>query len=209
MVQEFYDQVARGYDSKYQRPVDLVENEIVFGALGRRFRGYGLDLGCATGLILDYVDFDLYIGIDFSGVMIAHAQRKHPTHLFSQMDITEALGYLTGFDLVLSTFGALNYIDLGSWADKIVGAGERVFICVYGNGYLDRENYIARGVLNPNIYTSDQLRQWFPGAKIWGMNYGLDNFNFLGRRMLKLLGRAQLPYLRRNPDKAYWLIAET
>lgn len=209
MVQEFYDQVARGYDGKYQRPVDLVENELVFGRLGRYFHGHALDLGCATGLILDYVDFDGYVGVDFSGQMIAHAQRKNSTHYFAQMEITRALETMTGFDLVLSTFGALNYIDLASWASEIIDTGDHVFICVYGNGYLDRENYIAHGVLNPNIYTSDQLQEWFPGAKIWGMNYGLDNFNFLGRRLLKLLARLQLPYLRRNPDKAYWLIAET
>lgn len=72
---------------------------------------YVLDLGCGTGLAIDYLSCttDRYLGVDMSPHMLEIAREKHPDHKFILASIL-TIHFPQKFDLVLSAFDTVNHL---------------------------------------------------------------------------------------------------
>ena len=110
-----YDALAPLYDDAFSDPESLAENKAVMGIIGQVSDLEVLDIGCGTGLFLDYNLPKFYAGIDPSRGMLDRLLEKHPT--------VEEWGYLfhgglesyvqtfMPYDLAVCLFGSANYID--------------------------------------------------------------------------------------------------
>lgn len=69
-----------------------------------------LDLGCGTGLAIDYLKCEPkdYIGVDYSTEMLEVARKKFPHHHFYVKSILE-VHFSKKFDFVLAAFDTLNH----------------------------------------------------------------------------------------------------
>ena len=76
-----------------------------------------LDLGCGTGLAIDYLKCEPkdYIGVDYSMEMLEVARKKFPHHHFYTKSIL-AVDFSKKFDFVLAAFDTLNhFLNPGDW----------------------------------------------------------------------------------------------
>jgi len=113
LVARVFDDISLRYDNAFQRSVDLAENALAFSLIAKlpgALDGELLDLGCGTGLLLDYLQPRSYTGIDISEGMLSIARGKHPSHLFMREDM-QSLSIFADmqFDAVVSTFGSFSY----------------------------------------------------------------------------------------------------
>jgi ubiquinone/menaquinone biosynthesis C-methylase UbiE len=109
-----WDAYAERYDEIFSRPRHHAENRVVVD----RVRGlpcvrHGepvLDIGCGTGLLIDCLPLENFIGIDISPAMIAKAKEKHPSYDWRVMDMQDLSSFPDGaFGAVVSLFAAFNY----------------------------------------------------------------------------------------------------
>jgi SAM-dependent methyltransferase len=108
-----YDAIAREYDALYSTPEYKEEDKYLMDLIGDLY-GSVLDVGCGTGLLLDYKKDQIlnnYLGIDPSSEMIAQLRYKHPEIRSYQAINTDIEGLFTDelFDNVICLF-AINYI---------------------------------------------------------------------------------------------------
>lgn len=134
-----YDELAGVYDGLFQDVDSLKENIEVIAKLGHTPCESVLDVGCGTGLLLDYVDMpvECYTGIDPSGPMLDVLKRKHPAYAgrVHQVRFEDYTG--PQVDLVVSLFGVASYIDplhVRRLVDY-VRPGGRWFVMFYRDGY--------------------------------------------------------------------------
>lgn len=76
-----------------------------------------LDLGCGTGLAIDYLHCDPkdYKGVDYSTEMLEIARKKFPDHQFYTQSILE-VDFSQQFDFVLAAFDTLNhFLNPADW----------------------------------------------------------------------------------------------
>lgn len=139
-----YDLLAEKYDVEYNTTVARVENETVFAMVRKAGcdRGHVLDLGCGTGLFLEYCPIGLrnYTGIDVSSGMLAVARKKFPGHAFYQADMAD-LSFLPAGSLgsVVSLFASFAYAleperviaEIG----RLLAPGGRFFVMTLGPRY--------------------------------------------------------------------------
>lgn len=105
-----YDSIGQEYDGLFKDDFALAENSDVMEAIGYSKGESILDIGCGTGLFLEYNDCDDYLGIDPSEGMLARLSSKFPS---AETVRTEFESFYTPrrFDKVISTFGSCSYID--------------------------------------------------------------------------------------------------
>lgn len=110
-VAQHYDEEAPDYDGVYTHPIQLAEDKTLMGVLAPHVaQGQKvLDVGCGTGLPLQYLDIPQYQGIDVSAGMIAQARRHHPGKDFQVGDMHELPAKDESVDTVISLFGPLSY----------------------------------------------------------------------------------------------------
>ena len=109
-----FDAVAEFYDETYSTPADLADSDVIFArarALARKVPGTFIDLGCGTGIALDWnvCPPDWYVGIDPSEGMIRVAGRRHLREMFSTGDDRNLPDWQAGF--ILGGFGPLQYVE--------------------------------------------------------------------------------------------------
>lgn len=128
-----YDQIAGQYDHLHIAPECLTENKEVIKRLSYQ-GGSVLDIGCGTGLLLDYLAPDEYTGIDPSAGMLRILSQKHPEARVIKTRFEEYVGRA---DLVVSLFGAANYITPQAISNlpRVVAPGGRWFIMFYKDEY--------------------------------------------------------------------------
>lgn len=131
-----YDRLAVRYDDKYSEQNYLSENAKLFNTLTRYIKGSVLDIGCGTGLFLEYVPHHpaMYLGIDPSQGMMNEFIRKFPHHAFRQQTFDEFDGY-GEFDVAISLFGSCSYIDASNY-EKLKFSGKNYYFMFYKYGYL-------------------------------------------------------------------------
>jgi SAM-dependent methyltransferase len=133
-----YDDLAPRYDKRYSSEAYLRENEIIFDFLRPRIHGFLLDIGCGTGLLLDYIKHDpeLYIGIDPSFSMRIEMVRKHPEYMAVPLAFEElSLGTEQTFDTAVALFGSPSYISQ-SFYPRLKTVAPNYFYMFYREGYL-------------------------------------------------------------------------
>ena len=153
--------MATDYDARFQNTVSLIENELATANLPTQ---NVLDLGCGTGLYLEYCSPDGYVGLDLSKAMIRVAQSKFPAHRFIQGDMAGLPFPDASVDSVMSLFGSFSYCltphRCVEEMNRVLRPGGRVVVMAYGQRYIHRTSHIA-----PHLpfwtYTARQLRHLF------------------------------------------------
>lgn len=210
-INDSYDKIADVYDQEYQDKVSIAENIILAKYLKDYCNGLVYDLGCGTGLFLDLVKPQMYIGFDTSKKMIEVARKKHTHNMFIVGDVQE--GFKTQFPLkivdnIVCLF-CFNYFFFPTLVlyniSKSLKRGGKFFIIMGANKYYNRKSYILK---KHNIRTSKRSYSIEELNKLFGsffMDFKITPFNgFLVNKNLKyipqwlvtLFMRCEMPFLR-------------
>lgn len=182
----FYDEIAEKYDNEYNYNLALAENEFVIDSIKKEniHTGKVLDLGCGTGLFLDYIDKpnDEYYGIDISNNMLNKMKNKHPESNCEKMNISDISKEFrtSSFDNIVSLFGSMAYVpnpaeSINNMYNLLKENG-KFFIMLPTQKYVKRKNYVGnkfQSEIKLNTYTSVQLHAYFykfQNVKITGFN---------------------------------------
>jgi SAM-dependent methyltransferase len=180
-----FDELADQYDRYFGNPHAHAEDEALF-TIYKEWNGSAspdcriLDVGCGTGLFLDYalVDHTEYLGIDCSQKMLDKAQDYHPDNEFLKldfMDIDRDLSKdprvggsmhmnryppvkemeLQPAEQLVSLFGSLSYMIPSVWVwqniRRCLVPGGKFFIMVYGPRYKKRAGHIVNRLKIPPL----------------------------------------------------------
>jgi len=209
----FYDAIAPLYDSRFQTAVACVENELACANLPTE---NVLDLGCGTGLYLEYHQPKSYIGVDISSGMIRQARQKFPLATFIQSDMAALPLPNASFDAVVSLFGSFSYClsphRCVEEINRVLRPSGVAVIMAMGQRYIHRKSHVARE-LPFWTYTARQLRHLFAPlgqVKVSGLNMALDALSWLPMPLLREYATLEHTTLSRLfPDACYFLIVES
>lgn len=132
-----YDCAAEGYDQLFSDPASLEENKAVIDLIGDLSRSRVLDVGCGTGLLLDYVNPAQYTGIDPSAKMLERLVAKH-AWAEGRIKHTDLLSFVgQRYDFILGLFGSASYLtpdELGR-IPALLNDGGKYFLMFFKEGY--------------------------------------------------------------------------
>ncbi len=184
-IADYYDGLAGNYEDNYSDILCKAEEKALIKLMQPHIQNKVLDIGCGTGLLLDYVRPDQYVGIDISAKMLEMARKKHPSGEFYEIDMFEFLSKQKSesFDTIVSMFGPMSYslkpVDFINECRRVLKPGGVMMVMPY-TGRLGMRlflNGFSSAVDNeiPKIfYTSAMLRKLFDNfqkAKFLGINY--------------------------------------
>jgi SAM-dependent methyltransferase len=135
-----YDEIAETYDLLYQDDESLDEDARLMEVLREAdfIDGHSvLDVGCGTGLLLDYAEVPDYMGFDPSGGMITRAQTKHPSAEFKRASLRSFYDGGKRYERIVCLYGALSYtpMDEALRLPLLLAPGGRYFAMVFADGY--------------------------------------------------------------------------
>jgi len=151
-----YDTIADIYDGMHQSDDELDENDQITGLAGYE-KGRVLDIGCGTGLFLEYVTPDDYVGIDPSPKMLIKHQRKFPVGpgaLTICTTFEDLLPLPEKFDVIIALFGAASYVEPRGWSrlPMFLRPAGHFFLMFYAPDYVPKTH--EAGVVLPfHLYT--------------------------------------------------------
>jgi SAM-dependent methyltransferase len=139
-----YDQIADLYQTMFTDTDSLKENEDVIAMIN--LKGRILDVGCGSGLLLDYVPIkpEMYVGIDPSSKMLFYLKKKHPKHPVLSIPFED---YDNGkFDTIVSLFGSPSYIlpEYLPLIPKLLNDMGEAFLMFFKDGYVPLTNIKAK-----------------------------------------------------------------
>lgn len=140
-----YDKIADAYQGLFQDEDSKKENEEVISKID--IKGSVLDIGCGSGLLLDYAKISPadYIGIDPSKRMLEYFKTLHPGYKTLNCKFED---FRNGcFDTIISLFGSPSYIKPGQLhrIKKMLSPGGTAFLMFYLNDYVP-VTYIKTGI---------------------------------------------------------------
>lgn len=132
-----YDEIADQYQQLFLDKESDKENREVISKID--IRGNVLDIGCGSGLLLDYAHiFPLeYVGIDPSFRMLQYFKKNNPNHLAINCAFEDFYSN-EKFDTIISLFGSPSYIKPGALAriENMLNEGGNAFLMFYKNDYV-------------------------------------------------------------------------
>lgn len=202
----FYDSIAKSYDTRFVSAVSRIENELAIRDLPTR---NVLDLGCGTGLYLEYCQPKGYVGLDLSLGMLSVARAKFPDRRFLQADMASLPFPDHSFDAVVSLFGSFSYCltphRCVEEINRVLRPGGSVVVMAMGQRYFTRKSHIAP-FLPFWTYTARQLRHLFSPigpVTVRGLNWQIE------RLPLRWYARLEHETVSRSfPDRCYFLMVE-
>jgi len=163
-----YDKIALQYDDLFKNQEYKDEDKKIMDLI--KPRGSVLDIGCGTGLFLEYHNPDKYLGIDISENMLKKIKLKYPNRQTIRTSFEDFYGKT--FDTVIALYGTASYIKPEA-LDKIeylLNPGGKVFLMFYKKGYYP-ETYVKTGI-NIDFYLSTkQYLKEFNNYMIWEYEY--------------------------------------
>jgi len=150
-VEETYNALSSTYDERYNTKEALQEDSNVFQVLNKNLHPNVLDLGCGTGLALDYLSVKEteYLGTDLSQNMLNELLLKHPKIKTLHCDLNSVS--LKGFNTIISLYGSASYLSPSLY--KEVTQAPTYMLMVYKPGYL------------PDYYTEDLTQTDYSALK--------------------------------------------
>lgn len=192
----YYDKLAPLYDQTYSDPISGAENQAVADVLRENVGRRVLDVGCGTGILLDLVDVEDYVGFDISQGMVARAKSKHPGRNFFVGDMHDLTFPDNSFDTIVCLFGTFSYSlapdQLFGELLRVLEPGGKMIIMPSS---LRMEKRLKMGISHSTTdaetvrkihYTEEMLRQVFgklDGLRIRGLNYFANTMEELNRDM--------------------------
>ena len=157
MISLLYDEIAPQYDALFQTDAARAENADLFNLIGNLSADSVLDVGCGTGLVLDYTCPRCYTGIDPSPRMIAALKDKHPAAKVACTPL-QMFDAPVQYDVVLALFGVGSYLSDCELLrlPTLMAPGGRFLVMFYRNGYIP-QTYRATGVHCPSRPYSPHL----------------------------------------------------
>jgi SAM-dependent methyltransferase len=148
-----FDDIALTYDSIFDGEFFKEENKLLFNKLGYE-HGSVLDVGCGTGIFLDYEIPEAYVGVDISKTMLKVLKDKH-YHRKMRLIITTVKDlYLPEkYDYVIALYGQGSYLS-DSEMSKLVDYAKddgKLFIMIYKEGIIPYVNRFTN--LEPDYNT--------------------------------------------------------
>jgi SAM-dependent methyltransferase len=163
-----YDCIASRYDALYSDPESVGQNFEVFEMLGDISGRSILDVGCGTGLLLQYdrVGHN-YVGIDPSREMIQALRQKYPGRRALNTSLADFVG--GRYDLVACLFGSANYLSDEELRriPGLLNPGGSLFVMFGASGYA------------PRIASMIDNSAYVPGSRV----STFDNFAIHERRL--------------------------
>lgn len=137
-----YDHAADDYDKWYAGEKFDHENDIAFDHIPPSVESL-LDIGCGTGLALDYIETARYVGIDPSVRMLERLKRKFNTALMGEENFIllpcafENFHLKERFDHAVCMFGSASYITHAhvKRIPDYVKPGGTYTVMLYRDGY--------------------------------------------------------------------------
>lgn len=190
-IAHHYDEAADTYDTGYSSHLNKAEDQKVVELMSPLLQGKVTDIGCGTGLVLDYFASQIqpedYVGFDVSAKMLQHAYQKFPEYLFVQADMEHLPLADESQDTLVSTFGPLSYslnpeqtisefmrvLKPGGWL-ALMPYSLRVSYGIGVEGY----STATEQSVPKTYYTTELLKQLFApfeNVEIHGINY-IGNF---------------------------------
>ena len=133
-----YDRIAHIWDREYQSNDDVEESRYFFKVA--RPEGSVLDIGCGTGMLVDYaftqMSPQLYTGIDPSIGMLGEFTAKHPGYKNRLLRTSfEHFETHHRYDTILAMFGVPSYfrddMDCIAKVNALLAPGGRAFLMYY------------------------------------------------------------------------------
>lgn len=166
-----YDSIAHTYDSLFDNEESIREDKEVLAMIPDSDNV--LDVGCGTGLYLQYRQPKHYLGIDMSRNMLAVLHTHHAGYKTTCTKFEEFCG--EKYDLIVSLFGSPSYIDPYTLNDRIpelLAPGGKYFMMFFAPSYYPLTHKMT------NIHTPyysepllDQLELFTTGQEIHHGNF--------------------------------------
>lgn len=157
VVAALYDEKADEYDEHYLRRTDLAENRVLYGWLAPLVNDrVVLDVGCGTGLLLDYCTPVIYTGVDPSARMLGRARARRVSAqekgtgaiTFREQTAEQVQRERKFYDVALSLWAFPHFRDQEAALRNMLSAvrpGGRLVIQGFRPRYARRPNYILNG----------------------------------------------------------------
>lgn len=143
-----YDEIADIYDSLYDAEFYKCEDSQVVQMIDYKAGKSLLDAGCGTGVLMEYMEPTIYVGVDRSKYMLSKFSEKHKTKEKVLINSTiEDFHTDARFDYVVSLYGSASYLTPLE-LDKLIR-----FVKTDGKLFL----MLYRDSITPDLYKMQQI----------------------------------------------------